>query len=96
MMKNGTAEDDMSEQRVEDRLKTMVVERLFMKVPPERIEDDKSLIDTYGVDSVSLLEMVVGIEEEFGVAIDDEEFDVTHFQTIAAMADFIRQKQREM
>ena len=33
----------------------------------------KSLIDAYGVDSVSLLELVVGIEEEFGVEFEDEQ-----------------------
>jgi acyl carrier protein len=79
-------------ERIEDRLKKMVVERLFLKIPPETIEEDKSLIETYGVDSVSLLEMVVGIEEEFGIAVDDSDFSIEHFQTIAALADFVRGK----
>ncbi|MFO7870580.1 MAG: acyl carrier protein [Kiritimatiellia bacterium] len=78
--------------RIEDRLKKMLVERLFLKVSPEDIEEDKSLTETYGVDSVSLLEMVVGLEEEFGVAVDDEEFEVTNFQTIKALAEFVRSK----
>lgn len=77
---------------VEARLKKMIVERLFMKVAPEDIEDDKSLIDTYGVDSVSLLELVVGIEEEFGVPVEDDDFDVQHFETVTALAAFVREK----
>ena len=74
----------MADERIEDRLKRMVVQRLFLKIDPQAIEEDKSLIDTYGVDSVSLLEMVVGIEEEFGIAVGDEDFSVEHFQTIQA------------
>ena len=80
------------EEKIEDRLKKMITERLFMKIAPEDIEEDKSLIDTYGVDSVSLLELVVGIEEEFGVAVDDEDFSVEHFETVSALADFVRGK----
>ena len=78
--------------RIEDRLKKMIVERLFMRIAPEAIEEDKSLIDTYGVDSVSLLELVVGIEEEFGIAVSDKDFRVAHFETVAALAVFVRER----
>lgn len=79
-------------ERLEDRLKHMIVQRLFMKIDPAQIADDKSLINDYGVDSVSLLELVVGIEEEFGVHIDDTEFSVANFETVAALAAFVRGK----
>lgn len=79
-------------ERIEDQLKKMIVERLFLKLAPEEIEDDKSLADTYGIDSVSILEMVVGIEELFGVSFDDEDFKVEYFETIASIADCIRGK----
>jgi acyl carrier protein len=82
-------------ERIEDRVKKMIVERLFMKIAPEDLAEDKSLIDEYGVDSVSLLELVVGIEEEFGIAVGDDDFSVEHFQTVSALADFIRRKTDE-
>ena len=78
---------------IEDKLKQMIVERLFMKISPAELETDKSLIDVYGVDSVSLLELVVGLEEEFGLIIDDDDFSVTHFETVSALAAFVRSKQ---
>ncbi|OGV61554.1 MAG: hypothetical protein A2498_11735 [Lentisphaerae bacterium RIFOXYC12_FULL_60_16] len=80
-------------ERIEDRLKSMIVERLFLKIPPESIQEDASLIDVYGVDSVSLLELVVGIEELFGIQLGDDDFSVQHFETVSSLAAFVRQKQ---
>jgi acyl carrier protein len=82
----------MTEAKIEDRLKRMIASRLFLKIAPEAIEDNKSLMDDYGVDSVSLLELVVGIEEEFGIVIPDEEFSIKHFATVAALASFVGSK----
>ena len=82
-------------ERIEDRLKRMIVERLFMKIDPADLIEDKSLIDDYGVDSVSLLELVVGLEEEFGVSVGDDDFSVDHFQSVAALAEFVRTKLKD-
>ena len=80
------------EASVEARLKEMIVERLFLKVKPDQIEEAASLIDVYGVDSVSLLELVVGIEEEFGIEVGDDDFSVAHFETVAALASFVKSR----
>ncbi len=80
---------------MEDKLKQMIVERLFLKIEPAAIENDRSLIDDYGVDSVSLLELVVGLEELFDLLIEDEEFSVSNFETVTALAAFVRQKMSE-
>ena len=82
----------MPEETIESRLKKMIVERLFMKIEPDRIEEHKSLVDEYGVDSVSLLELVVGLEEEFGIEVGDDDFSLDHFETVNALAAFVRDR----
>jgi acyl carrier protein len=74
---------------VESKLKEMMVERLFLNVAPADIVTDASLVDTYGVDSVCLLELVVGLEEAFGIVIEDGDFDVRNFISVAALRDFV-------
>ncbi len=74
------------------RLRAMIVERLFLNVAPEAIDPQVSLIDTYGVDSVSLLELVVGIEEIFGIPMADETFDMQHFETVNAITKFVSER----
>ncbi len=76
-------------QEIETRLKTMIVERLFLKVPPAELGSEDSLIGDHGVDSVCLLELVVGLEDEFGIRLEDGDFDVRNFESVAALRDFV-------
>ena len=77
---------------IEAKLKEMIVERLFLSVAPADIETDASLVDKYGVDSVCLLELVVGLEEAFGIAIEDGDFDVRNFISVAALRRFVESR----
>lgn len=79
----------MEQADIEAKLKEMIVERLFLQVEPETIDTDASLTETYGVDSVSLLELVVGLEEAFGIQVEDGEFDLANFVSVAALRDFV-------
>lgn len=78
---------------IEQELKEMLVERLFLKLKPEDIEDEKNLMTNYGIDSVSVMEMVVGLEELYGITFEPGEFKLEYFASIKSMADFVRSKQ---
>jgi acyl carrier protein len=80
----------MDTQQIETKLKQMIVERLFLDIPPEAIDTEASLVTTYGVDSVCLLELVVGLEEAFGIVLQDEALDLRHFVSVAALRDFVK------
>lgn len=82
----------MKDDALKQKLREMIVERLFLDIEPGEIDDNASLVDAYGVDSVSLLELVVGIEEVFGIRMSDEDFDVTHFESVASLADYVRNR----
>lgn len=82
----------MADERVEDRLKTMIVERLMLNVQPAGIGDDDDLIQTLGVESVQLMEIVIGLEEVFGVQLGDEEFSIKKFRTVKSIAGIVRAK----
>lgn len=75
------------------RIKQMIVERLFLNVEPGDIPDDAPLMETYGIDSVALFELVVGLEDEFGVVMDDVDFQIDTFRTVNSIAEFVQSKQ---
>lgn len=79
----------MDATEIETKLKEMIVERLFLSVTAEEIDAEASLIDAYGVDSVALLELVVGLEEAFGIIIEDSDFDVRNFSSVANLRNFV-------
>ncbi len=78
--------------QLKTRLKKMIVERLFLAVAPADIADDAPLMETYDIDSVALFELVVGLEDEFGISLEDADFQVSAFQTVNSMADFVSKK----
>lgn len=76
-------------------LKNMIVERLFLKVSPEEITDEAPLMETYGIDSVALFEIVVGLEEVYGITLEDEEFSLDLFHNVNSIADLVHRKSGE-
>ena len=79
-----------SGERIEDKIKRMIVERCFLNIEPSDIADDESLIKRRDIDSLKLFEIVVGTEEEFDISVMGEEFTVDHFRTVKDIADCVR------
>ena len=80
------------ETRVEDQLKAMIVERLFLTVAPDEIADDDMLMEKFEIDSVRLFEIVIGLEEIFDISLEDDEFSIERFESVKAIADLVREK----
>jgi acyl carrier protein len=76
------------------RVKELIVTRLKLDaVKPEEIGDDAPLFgDGLGLDSIDALELVLGLEQEFGIKVEDEEVGVKAFASVNALCDFIEHK----
>ena len=74
------------------RVKIMIVERLFLDVSAGEIGDRTPLMETYGVDSVALFELALGLEDEFGISMDDVDFDISTFRTVDSIAKFVHER----
>ena len=78
--------------QIEDKLKAMIVERLFLKVGPAEIADDDILMEMFEIDSVRLFEIVIGLEEIFSISLEDDEFSIERFESVKAIAQLVREK----
>ncbi len=56
---------------IAERVCAQIAEQLGVK--PEQVVPEASLIDDLGADSLDAVELVMAIEEEFGLEIPDEE-----------------------
>jgi acyl carrier protein len=73
------------------RVKEMIIERLKLEgMGPDDIEDGAPLFgEGLGLDSIDALELVLGIEQVFGVKIEDEAAGLKAFKSVQALTDFI-------
>lgn len=56
---------------VEAKVKEIIVEQLG--VSAEEVKPEASFVDDLGADSLDLTELIMAMEEEFGIEIDDED-----------------------
>ena len=82
----------MADQNLEQTLKELIVERLFLDIAPEEIETEKELSE-YGVDSFLLLELIVALEETFGVKFEQSDIKADVLKSVKSLADLVRSKQ---
>jgi acyl carrier protein len=76
---------------IENSLKELIVERLFLDLDPSEIEDETELAE-YGVDSFLLLELIVAMEEMFEVQFEQADITTETLKSVKALADLIRSK----
>jgi acyl carrier protein len=80
-------------QELAAKVKDLIVRRLKLEIDPASIQDDAPLFgEGLGLDSIDALELVLGLEQEFGIKVQDEEVGVKAFASVNALCDFIEQK----
>jgi acyl carrier protein len=83
----------MTNENLAPRVKELIVRRLKLDIDPTTIQSDAPLFgEGLGLDSIDALELVLGLEQEFGIKVEDEEVGVKAFASVNALVDFIEQK----
>ncbi len=75
-------------EKIADYIKTEI-----MKQPDRQIDKDEALISGGLIDSFSLVDLALFIEENFNVVIDDTELNAETFDTLQQLADLIKSRQ---
>ena len=73
---------------VEERVKKIIVEQLGVNA--EQVTNNAKFIDDLGADSLDTVELVMALEEEFGLEIPDEE--AQKIGTVQSAIDYINSK----
>ncbi len=73
-----------------DRLKKLIVEQLG--VDEEEVQPQASFVEDLNADSLDLVELIMSLEEEFGMEISDE--DAEKIQKVQDAVDFIEEHQQ--
>ena len=75
----------MTRQEIFNKVKALIVEEL--QVEEEKVTEDATFESDLGADSLDAIEMITGIEDEFGITIPDEE--AMTLRTVGSIVDFV-------
>lgn len=78
-------------------LKQQIVEQLNLKhIKPEEIGDDQPLfVDGLGLDSIDALELIVLLQQKYGIKLANPEEGPKVFHTVRTLAEFITANQKK-
>lgn len=75
----------------------MVLEKVIeivadqLSIDPEDITEDSHLVDDLDADSLTVIDLVMCLEDEFGIEVPDDE--VENLKTVGAIAHYIEDNQ---
>jgi acyl carrier protein len=89
----------MTKDDVVVQLKKLLIERL--RISPHRLQtlqlDSPLLKDGLGLDSLDCVELLIGIEDEFGLAFDEDQEDwMQHFSCLETLSALVLGVKNEM
>ncbi|HBC87405.1 MAG TPA: acyl carrier protein [Lentisphaeria bacterium] len=76
---------------IEEKVKKVIIANLC--IPEEQIRPESRFIEDLGADSLSIVEIVMALEEEFGFDIPDEEVD--KMKTYGLVIQYLKEKVKD-
>ncbi len=70
-----------------NEVKEVVVEQL--NANPDEVKEDSKFVEDLGADSLDVVELVMALEEKFGIEIPDE--DAEKIQTVGDAVNYIKE-----
>ena len=61
----------MADKPIDQRVKDIIVEQLGVK--PDQVTPEAKFIEDLGADSLDTVELIMALEEEFGIEVPDEQ-----------------------
>ncbi len=82
----------MTEPTTQDKIKEMISNEVLVGVGVDEIGSDASLISDLAMDSIQMLALITGLENEFGFMLEDEDLDMENLSSVNKIAEFVAAK----
>ena len=73
-----------------DKVKSLIASQLGISV--DKVTENSKLVEDLGADSLDIVEMLMTLEEEFGIEIPDEE--AMKLSTVKSIVELIENRQK--
>jgi acyl carrier protein len=77
-------------ENIKKRILQVIIHDLELNIDKDKIESASRLDELFGMDSIAIVELVVGIEREFDIKIPSEYLSVEMLQNVSTIAEHIQ------
>lgn len=77
---------------IEEQLRKFIANEILFSADGYIYDDETSFLDKGIVDSTGVLELVMFVEENFGISVEDSEVLPENFDSISTLSKYIRSK----
>ncbi|MGA3162707.1 MAG: acyl carrier protein [Verrucomicrobiota bacterium] len=81
----------MADKPIDQRVKDIIVEQLGVK--PDQVTPEAKFIEDLGADSLDTVELIMALEEEFGIEVPDEQAE--KLTTVGDVVKYIEEHQQK-
>lgn len=74
---------------IENRIVQVIIRDLELNISQDELQSATRLDELFGMDSIAIVELAVGIEKEFDIKIPPEHLTVEMFQSLNTIAEHI-------
>jgi acyl carrier protein len=78
---------------LEARIRRYILDNFLFTQDESQLHDDASFLEEGILDSTGVLELVMFVEENFGIQVEDEEIIPENFDSVKQLADYVRSKE---
>ena len=71
-----------------EKVRKIIADQMCIDI--EKVQADSNILTDIGADSLDIVEMLMIVEEEWGIIVDDD--DMRGFSTVQSVVDYIESK----
>lgn len=79
---------------ISTRIKDIIINVLNLGITIDELENN-NLIETYGINSVDALEILIHIENEFDIEIEEENLNAELISSVSILTDYVSSRLQE-
>lgn len=83
-----TSQQALSRNAITEQVKAIVIEALHAQKMADQITEE-TYLENLGLDSLNIVDILLGIERDFDIAFDDEELDLSVLESVGSLVEFV-------
>lgn len=88
----GGTTDHVDETVVRDQIRAYIAENFLLNVDPATLQNDTSLVEHGIVDSTGFLEVVLFIEEAYGITIEQDDLQPENLDSVNNLTRYVTRR----